>query len=161
MDFPNFKEIGSELMEKLAKSCNPCCSFLMWVWIYTVEPALSIHSFEQPTSYGRPLGHSTKWHFVYKWTSYEQPPALKGHFPVSQWWLLISGSTIVCLAARGRGASCWKSKGVYDGVFRVRGQKYLKVVALLQFLSGAPLYNFGSQKFVPNMAYVILSIHYC
>ena len=31
-------------------------------------------------SYVRPLGHSPKWHFLYKWTSYEQPPALKSHF---------------------------------------------------------------------------------
>ena len=48
--------------------------------IVTVEPAMSSHSYEQPTSYERPLGHSQKWHFLYKWTSYEQPPALKGHF---------------------------------------------------------------------------------
>ena len=27
---------------------------------HTVEPAISSHSYEQPTSYGRPLGHSTK-----------------------------------------------------------------------------------------------------
>ena len=26
----------------------------------TVEPAMSSHSYEQPTSYGRPLGHSQK-----------------------------------------------------------------------------------------------------
>ena len=45
-----------------------------------VEPAMSSHSYEQPTSYGRPLGHSPKWHFVFKCTSYEQPPAFKGHF---------------------------------------------------------------------------------
>ena len=38
------------------------------------------HSYEQATSYGRPLGHSPKWHFVYKCTSYELPLALKGHF---------------------------------------------------------------------------------
>ena len=36
--------------------------------------------YEQPTSYRRPLGHSPKWHFAYKSTLYEQPPALKGHF---------------------------------------------------------------------------------
>ena len=37
----------------------------------TVESAMSSHSYEQPTSYGRPLGHSPKWHSVYKCTSYE------------------------------------------------------------------------------------------
>ena len=34
--------------------------------IGTVEPAMSSHSYEQPTSYGRLLGHSLKWHFLYK-----------------------------------------------------------------------------------------------
>ena len=63
----------------------------------TVEPAMSSHSYELPTSYGRPLGHSPKWHFLYKWPSYEQPPALKGHFSVSQGWLLIAGSTVFVL----------------------------------------------------------------
>ena len=46
----------------------------------TVEPAMSSHSYEQPTFYGRSLGNSPKWHFVYKCTSYEQPPAFNGHF---------------------------------------------------------------------------------
>ena len=46
----------------------------------TVKPAMSSHSYEQPISYGRPLGHSPKWHFVYKYTSDVQPPAIKGHF---------------------------------------------------------------------------------
>ena len=32
----------------------------------TVEPAMSSHSYEQPTSHWRPLGHPPKWHFVYK-----------------------------------------------------------------------------------------------
>ena len=45
-----------------------------------VELAMSSHSYEQPTCYGRPLGHPPKWHYVYKCTSYEQPPAFKGHF---------------------------------------------------------------------------------
>ena len=40
---------------------------------------MSSHSYEQPTSYGRPLGHSPKCHWVYKCTSYEQTPVLKGH----------------------------------------------------------------------------------
>ena len=35
------------------------------VWC-TVEHGMSSHSYEQPTSYGRPLGHSPKWHFLYK-----------------------------------------------------------------------------------------------
>ena len=46
---------------------------LVCLIIYTVEPATSSHSYEQPTS-------NTKWHFPYKYTSYEQPHALKGHF---------------------------------------------------------------------------------
>ena len=32
----------------------------------TVEPAMSSHSYKQPTSYGMPLDHAQKWHFVYK-----------------------------------------------------------------------------------------------
>ena len=32
----------------------------------TVEPAMSSHSYEQPTSYESPLSHSPKLHFVYK-----------------------------------------------------------------------------------------------
>ena len=40
---------------------------------------MSSHSYEQLTSYGRPLGHSLKCHFAYKCTSYEQPTASKGH----------------------------------------------------------------------------------
>ena len=62
----------------------------------TVQPAMSSHCNEQPTSYGRALGHSRKWHF-YKWTFYEQPPALKGHFSCSQGWLLIADFTVLTL----------------------------------------------------------------
>ena len=32
----------------------------------TVEPVMSSHSYEQPTSNRRPLGHPPKWYFVYK-----------------------------------------------------------------------------------------------
>ena len=45
-----------------------------------VEHVMTSHSYEQPTSYGWPLGHSPKWHFLYELTFYEHPPAFKGHF---------------------------------------------------------------------------------
>ena len=32
--------------------------------------------------------------------NYEQPPVLKGHFPVSQGWLLIAGSTVLLSKAK-------------------------------------------------------------
>ena len=73
--------------------------------VSTVEPAMSSHSYDQTTYYGRPLGHFPKWHFVYKITSYEQPPAWKATFLVSQGWLLIAGSTVVVLFAPIRGWS--------------------------------------------------------
>ena len=40
-----------------------------------VESAMSSHSYEQPTSYGRSLGHSPKWHFLYN-----EPP-MSSHLP--------------------------------------------------------------------------------
>ena len=53
---------------------------IVWQLQYTVEPAMSSHSYEQPTSYVRPLDYSQQCFFVYKWTSYGQPPALKCYF---------------------------------------------------------------------------------
>ena len=63
----------------MEKALDPDLVFIEKKIPTTVEPAMSSHSYEQPTSYGRPLGHSPNWHFVYKCTSHEQPPAFKGH----------------------------------------------------------------------------------
>ena len=60
----------------------------------TVEPAMISHSHGQPTSYGRPLGNSPKWHFVYKRTSCEQPPVLKGHISCVTRVAAIAGFTV-------------------------------------------------------------------
>ena len=56
---------------------------------------MSSHFYDQPTSFGRPLGHFAKWHFIYT----NVPPmsshvSLKATFPVSQGWLLKAGSTV-------------------------------------------------------------------
>ena len=54
---------------------------IWWHTGSTVEPLLWAATLL--SSRPRMRGHlviSQKWHFVYKWTSYEQPPVLKGHF---------------------------------------------------------------------------------
>ena len=60
----------------------------------TLEPAMNSHFCEQPTSYGRPLGHSQNdilYTNVPPMSSYRH---LQATIPVSQGWLLIAGSTV-------------------------------------------------------------------
>ena len=86
--FQFYPDISSAKLNNL--NFLPTWSFVSLPRHTTSSTATTLKS----TSYGRPLGHFPKGHFLYKCTSYEQPPALKGHFSCVTKVAAKAGSTV-------------------------------------------------------------------
>ena len=54
----SFSVVRVNILALLSPACNEQLGYRCMV--HTVEPAMSSHSYEQPTSYEMPVGHSPK-----------------------------------------------------------------------------------------------------